>query len=277
MAKVYYTEQETCAKLNVSETDLNQMTRDGKLRAFQDGPRRMYKVDEVEKLAAAFSSGDSGEIQLTPADSAVGTGLSLAEADKPHVAGKEDTVITAEGISIFDAEDLEVAADPMAKTQISASLDEHMDGVGSGSGLLDLTRESDDTSLGAEVLDHIDMEGVGSGMGSGVGSGMEINEAEAPIAAPVGHGDFAPTYIEETDAGSGAFSGMIIAATLVALLSTAVAAGLANGMYPGIAGALKENIVAVLVGSVVIIAVAAIVGFVTGKSAAARQTALSRM
>jgi len=263
MAKVYYNEQETCAKLGVTDADLNKMVRDGKIRAFQDGPRRMYKVDEVDKLSAA-----SGEIQLTPADSAVGSGLSLAEADKPRAAGKEDTVITAEGISIFDAEDLEVSADPMAKTQITASLDDHMEGVGSGSGLLDLTRESDDTSLGAEVLDHIDMEGVGTG--------MQAHEAEAPAAAPVGQ-DFAPTYVEELDAGSGAFSGMIVGTLLVLLVSAVVAAGLASGVVPGIAASLKENIAVVLGGGVAVILAAALIGFLSAKSAVSHQRAMARM
>jgi hypothetical protein len=45
----------------------------------------------------------------------------------------------------------------MAQTAISQGVSDqlNLDGVGSGSGLLDLTRESDDTSLGAELLDEI--------------------------------------------------------------------------------------------------------------------------
>jgi len=42
----------------------------------------------------------------------------------------------------------------MGETQISSGVDD-FDAVGSGSGLLDLTQESDDTSLGAELLDVI--------------------------------------------------------------------------------------------------------------------------
>lgn len=58
------------------------------------------------------------------------------------------------GISVFDDDELAVAADPMGETQISATVPE-LSGVGSGSGLLDLTREKDDTSLGAELLGAI--------------------------------------------------------------------------------------------------------------------------
>ncbi len=44
-----------------------------------------------------------------------------------------------------------------AETRVSDAVDEELslEEVGSGSGLLDLTRESDDTSLGAELLDEV--------------------------------------------------------------------------------------------------------------------------
>ena len=70
---------------------------------------------------------------------------------------KDDTVVSSVGVSVFDEEDLEESADPLAKTMMtgSAAGGTGLEGVGSGSGLLDLTRESDDTSLGAELLDEI--------------------------------------------------------------------------------------------------------------------------
>ena len=48
-------------------------------------------------------------------------------------------------------------ADPSAQTNIASNIPDqvNLESVGSGSGLLDLTRESDDTSLGAELLDEI--------------------------------------------------------------------------------------------------------------------------
>ena len=61
---------------------------------------------------------------------------------------------TGKGISVFEDEEVEIAADPMGETRISAGVDE-LEAVGSGSGLLDLTQVSDDTSLGAELLDVI--------------------------------------------------------------------------------------------------------------------------
>ncbi len=47
--------------------------------------------------------------------------------------------------------------DDSAETRVAGVIDEELslEAVGSGSGLLDLTRESDDTSLGAELLDEV--------------------------------------------------------------------------------------------------------------------------
>lgn len=56
------------------------------------------------------------------------------------------------GISVFDDDELGFQPDPMGETQIAATVEE-LASVGSGSGLLDLTRESDGTSLGPELLD----------------------------------------------------------------------------------------------------------------------------
>ena len=50
--KMYYNEAEAAQKLGVPVSDLGKLVRDDKLRVFQDGPRKMYKVDEVDKLLA---------------------------------------------------------------------------------------------------------------------------------------------------------------------------------------------------------------------------------
>ena len=158
--KMYYSDEETAQKLGVPAERIAELVRDGKLRAFKDGARSMYRVDEVDALATSGQLGQEEEIELTPADTSSGSVSGLAAADKPTSGGKDDTVITAEGISIFDEEDLEIDnADPMAKTHVAMSLEEQVgiEGAGTGSGLLDLTRESDDTSLGA-VLERIDTD-----------------------------------------------------------------------------------------------------------------------
>ena len=267
--KMYYTAQEAADILGITLDELAKHVRDDKLRVFQDGSERMFKTEEVDALAGGGEAEE--EIELAPADQ---VSLEAAETEEPK--GKEDTVITAEGISIFDDEDLEIeAADPMAKTQITPALEEQMtlEGVGSGSGLLDLTRESDDTSLGAEVLDHIDME---EGLESGIGVGEEASgpyEAAGPPAAAEG-----PAVYEETiDAASGLFGGMLIGCALVSALIAAVMLAAMQGILPPYLQFMKDQIAVVLGGAVAAIIVFAVIGLLTGMSAAARRRAMGRV
>ena len=160
----------------------------------------------------------------------------------------------ATGISVFDTHEIE-AGDSMARTQVTKAFVQeteeelNLEAVGSGSGLLDLTREADDTSLGAvELLDDIapagetapggTMSGTigGSVPGSATGIFEGAAEAEAAAAtsgtitaegeAPSDEPELAPTsyaVTEETDpvgdawGGAtllGAFAVLVIAATI---------------------------------------------------------------
>ena len=84
--------------------------------------------------------------------------ISLEPGGDSSVSGspvaKEGTKFSKAGINVFEDEDLGIESDPMGETQISSGV-EDFDAVGSGSGLLDMTQESDDTSLGPELLDVI--------------------------------------------------------------------------------------------------------------------------
>jgi hypothetical protein len=99
-------------------------------------------------------------------------------------------------------------ADPMAQTAISGgSMQDQisLEGTGSGSGLLDLTRESDDTSLGAELLDEIapggTKRGTKAGTGAMGGSGMSGTGTDAAGTAAGG------TAVAPAIAGRGARAG----------------------------------------------------------------------
>jgi hypothetical protein len=188
-----------------------------------------------------------------------GTGLiDLAEDPNSARNGNGDAK-HASGISVFDADEVD-DSDPMAQTIMAdgadmgsgfeaRSDDEELalESVGSGSGLLDLTREADDTSLGAELLDEIypggettadtKMDSAG-GTSSGVfdgsvtleakdASGVELPEAvEAAtgepepdevtmegVAEPAGRAVAYYPAAEALDpAGSGMSSGMLMVA-----------------------------------------------------------------
>ncbi len=261
--KMYYTEEEAAHRLGISQAELATYVRDGKLRVFPDGMKKMFRVDQIDELAGGPETGDE---------------VSLAEAETYVAKPKEDSVISSEGISIFDAEDLEIGvADPMAKTQITASIEDqiNLEGVGSGSGLLDLTRESDDTSLGAEVLDNIDIEGVGAGVGA---QGAAGGSMAGPVGiAPVESVMVMPTYVEEIDSSSGLYGGIITGATIVAILLGVAALSSFSSTPPSYLASIKANIYIVLVVSVLIVALGAGLGWVAGKASAARAKAFKQM
>jgi hypothetical protein len=294
MAKMYYSEEETCQALGVDMNGLMELVNSRQLQMYQDGAKHVYKAGDVDALVqqqkGSAAPSDTGEIKL--ADD-----TKIAASSPPPPPRKDDTVITAEGISIFDDEDLEIEeADPMAETQIAPSLDDQiaLDGVGSGSGLLDLTRESDDTSLGAEVLDHIDMEGsgIGSGLGtglsgalgssgigsglaetepgSGLGTGASMGRAEAMVAEP-------PTFVEAIDPSSGFFGGLVVGAAVIMLVVTVSAALAAmQGVVSGLLEAMQKNLPIVLAVMAIATGAAGAAGYMLGKAFMTQQRALQR-
>jgi len=242
MAKMFYTMEETAQKLGVSHDELKELMNQNKLRRFQDGARVMFKVDQVDRLAVesgkAPSPGlsDSG-IPLNPGTSGSDV-ISLSDSSIPSTA-KDDTVVTGQGVQVFGRGEVK-PVDAAAQTRIQSAIDDQLslEGVGSGSGLLDLTRESDDTSLGAELLDEI-YPGDKKKGDSGVGSSSGIFEQSAEASGPSGleHIASAPMgsqieYVEARDPLSGAFGGMALASAAIMLFIGAIAVAVSQGFSP---------------------------------------------
>src|SRR5215203_2271731 len=93
MAKMFYTMEEAKATLGKSEEEVKQYAREGRLREFRDGPRLMFKADQVEQLKGELSGGggldtvdigvsDSGGlIGLVDTTGASGTSITLSDDD----------------------------------------------------------------------------------------------------------------------------------------------------------------------------------------------------
>ena len=152
-------------------------------------------------VGLGFDLGDSGS----------GAGLDL---------GGDPNSDSGLGVAFEGGED-----DDSAETRVADAVDEELslESVGSGSGLLDLTRESDDTSLGAELLDEV-WEGEESGEFGANASGLfESSEPErtetAATDAPMG---LAVAYAEVYDGKwSGAGVGFLVGA-MVSLVAVCV-------------------------------------------------------
>ena len=156
MAKMFYTADEVKTMLGLDDDAIRDFVQQGKLRELHDGPRRVFKADQVEALAAQIPAK-----QPPPGDTdASGFALEMADstAAGASATGRDDTALGAKDVQPLDEDQLALGDTeaPGAAIPAGGSAQDvlQLDGSGSGSGLLDLTREGDDTSLGA-VLDDI--------------------------------------------------------------------------------------------------------------------------
>ncbi len=146
---MFYSIEEAAERLGRSVDQVREMSAKGQLQEFRDRDRLMFKREQVDLLAGGGEDPDSiplaesGELEPISLASS-GTGMGIAK-------DKDST-----GISIFDAEGTD-EADANAVTRVTNSPGSFVDpGEKSGSGgLLDLTREGDDTSLGANLLEDV--------------------------------------------------------------------------------------------------------------------------
>jgi len=265
MAKMFYTVDEAAEKLGKSVDEVHELAKSGQIQEFRDQDKLMFKVEQIDLLGhsdedvhldeADMSSmipladdepGDSfgdlsmdSELDLDSPGSVASGEFSMSESAALAASGSasaldleplEPNTKERTGVSIFDADELDTA-DPAAVTQITDSgFDElQLDSIGSGSGLLDLTRESDDTSLGAEFLDELYP-----------GSDEQTVDQDVP-----GGGLFETTGREESagDAGGVAGGAMVMAEQL-----DGASSGLAAGLSIGAVIALSLGLVAVILG-----------------------------
>jgi hypothetical protein len=322
MAKMFYTLDETKAALGQNEDQIKQLTREGRLREFRDGPRLMFKADQVDALRSQIGGGSGGgEIEMHDsglpiglADTSSGSGTAVTMADSigsgigsgSGLAGisgsglgsgltggggsgmmnlKEDTALAADlglsgtvggipspgrtgtnvggslsgslsgtgsgsggagsgggslgtrqGINVF-GDDTQAGADPMAQTAMPSAgsmADLNLEGIGSGSGLLDLTRESDETSLGAELLDEIGPGGGGARGGrpmappdTGSMAGIKLDAPSGGVSRGKG-----VMQVEAADSWAGAFGAASLGTGMFLLFGFFALINAMSGVHP---------------------------------------------
>jgi len=321
MAKLFYTIEETCAKLGKSEDEVKEMASSGQLDEMRDGESVMFKRQQVDLLSG--DTGSDGELELDLTSGASGFDLNLgdtgennspADASGDTSAGGSGYDLSGSGMGLsqsgsaaglelggsasglgFDLGDSGSAAgfdlgetgdatgfgaafdedDDSAETRVSEAIDEELslESVGSGSGLLNLTRESDDTSLGAELLDEVweggdsgEFGASASGLFESSGDGGEATpSATRAVEAPLGLA--IPMMAEAYDgkwsgAGTGFMIGAFLALTAVLLMLISSLAGVA----PRLATQMTENIPMYVGGLAVIAVVFGAIGMFIGKA-----------
>lgn len=288
MAKPFYSMEEVSKLLGKDQDGVKALVRDGKLREFRDAGKVFFKADEVDKLAGR--GGAAAEVQLESADDELpsladigggGTsmiGLAPMDDDEDAKKKKEGTVITTSGIDVFDDDELEIETDPMAKTTITEGAGDQvsLEGTGSGSGLLDLTRESDDTSLGAELLDEIypgEDETVPAKPAKPAkptarrAPEPEPEEEPAYAAAEAAEVVVAPKIIATGDAAEGVMDGLLVGASILITVAASVVVAGIQGFLPGYGAYLSSNLLVFMGGAVGVCGIAALLGWVMGRAA----------
>lgn len=267
MAKMFYTIEEAAEKLGKTAQEVQQMADSGQLQEFRDRDRLMFKKEQVDLLAGGgeddvLKFGDELEpLSLSSSGSGSGLGLNV---------GKEGT-----GISIFDPDETETA-DPSEQTQVTgAGLEAgfELDSASSGSGLLDLTKEADDTSLGADLLDDVyGQETMGATSPAGE-SGIMDEPAAALFEGSEGEADTAaaapaamPVLAEAYDgAWSGIGGGLALGMTLCLGAAIAVVLFAMTGSLGPVRDIITGQFYAVVGGMAGVVVVFAVLGMVLGK------------
>lgn len=291
MAKMFYSLEEAAEKLGKSTDEVRGLVESGQLQEFRDRDRLMFKREQVDLL-----SGDEGGAGIPLADSKGGSGLSLSLEDsgpiglapEPRSAKSGSGEIAIDdapsggnakdrsGISIFDTESTE-EGDANAVTRITdattAAPELSLESVGSGSGLLDLTREGDDTSLGADLLEDVykgDEEGAAGSDTQGASGLFEPTSAASDVsagAAATGAGALGLVAVEAYDgAGSGLAGGAALAAVLVcAFALVGVIIGLTTSTTNTIAALVSGNGIMWLGIGAAVVVLCSVLGWVIGK------------
>jgi hypothetical protein len=292
MAKSFYNADEAAKKVGKSPDELTELVKAGKLREFRDGDEVKYKAEDIDKLApedAGGSASDAIVLEETGDESSIvlaATGsdvLSLEEIESDDTSAKTaagepdkeekrkgDSVVSSVGVSVFDDDELDDVVDPLAQTAIS-------DVAG-------LTRESDDTSLGAELLDEIyaaddkPTEEMGEDTRAGIDEALteestadeagEIFEAapEAEAGAParkpaavIARYEYAP------DALSSGLTALMVVATIVLAFGGLAAVAMVSDVVPGIVEAAYDNLMWFSGGALLVGIIAALITFLVAR------------
>jgi len=239
----------------------------------------MPEAPEPEAPKPSESAADSDEILLAPE-----TGFPLMSNDLTDA----DTALTGLGTSVLGETDQDYAItdDTMAETAIPTGAggttpevpleeieeDVNLDTFGSGSGLLDLSLQADDTSLGG-ILDEIyTAEDEGKELGEAEGDSAAAMAAEADhmiseedIAAPQAVPDMAalgrPMMEMAPDAQSNTLGMLLFLPLAIVIYTTVVAWAGRKGVMPSILGSIQAFIWYIMGGAAVVAGLVVIAAF----------------
>ena len=286
--KSFYTLEETAKRLGWDVAKVNLTADSGKLTRVQHEGQAKFRVEEVEILAMKGDSGGSGAGFGLLDDSAAGAGtIGLADSgpgmsspsSKGGSSSKPSSLLDDSVLGLADStpkgtKSMGGGIDLNDQTGISAlsgrgkgddGVEIGLETVGSGSGLLDLTRESEETALGAELIEQVYS---GEGESAPGRSGLFDAVASDPTigsSAPIGSTGMVAAEAYD-GAWSGVGTGVLVAAFAGIVVSGLIAVSAAMGAGSAVANAFSGNILAWAGSLAGITAVFGLVGFFVGKA-----------
>jgi len=282
-------EQAPAGQVPLEPTEDLRLEESLQLDALQEPMPSEEGIDLSDTQHVAAAQADESAPGSSPEDDiflAAETGAAPAEGEPSAM----DTALTGEGVNVLGETDKEykLTDDTLAETMAGlgasgeGSLEEiekdvSLDSFGSGSGLLDLSLQADDTSLGG-ILDEIytpeDQKAAGAEGEEGVGAAdiaaetEQMPPAEDLAGAPLEQAMPAMVSIAaepEPDASSDMLGGLLIL-SLIVLTYTIIAAASA-GIFktvPGLVSILQGMIWMVVAGLAVVTVGIAAVAFLKG-------------
>lgn len=251
----------------------------------------------LEEAEGSSAAGSSEEISLAQESGVLAEGSDISDMD---------TALTGEGVNVLGETDTDynVTDDSMAETagpaasagtSAEASLEEieddvNLDSFGSGSGLLDLSLQADDTSLGG-ILDEIytaeggegeatPAEGEPAEAEAGEGPAFEDITAEAehgageeeaavPEAVAVMPAAMMPAYAEALPDAQSNILGVLLFLPMLALLyTTIVTVAAMKGVMPAILSSVQGMFKYIMGGGIVLAFAVFAISFTAGREKA---------
>jgi hypothetical protein len=243
-------------------------------------PETEPEVPEMAEPEVPMGSEDAtgtSEILLAPE-----TGAPVMPSDLTDA----DTALTGMGTSVLGEtdQDYDITDDTLAETAVPTGTapevpleeieeDVNLDSFGSGSGLLDLSLQADDTSLGG-ILDEIytaegegqepveaEAEGSAGAMAAEADQMVAEEEIAAPQAMPEVSALAAPLIEVPPDAQSNTLGMLLFLPLIIVIYTTVVAVAGFKGVIPSILGTVQSFIWYIMGGAAVLTALVVGAGF----------------
>jgi excisionase family DNA binding protein len=141
MAGMFYSLKETAERLGVTEEQVKQLAKDGKLREFRDGSNLLFKIEEVNALAAEEAELPVGDLELSDS----------AAAELPAEIPEDQATPTLDDSLEEDIFKLDEEEAPAAESDTTTGLEPAADSTGEETAGVDLTAEPSEEASEADL------------------------------------------------------------------------------------------------------------------------------